>query len=312
MKKLIVIPFAILLAVSCETTTEIIYPSTDLELTILDDRGVIIQGAEVKMFDQKEMYERAKNEGAVGLEISIDLTDAEGKVVYTDLNHELDYYFFINYRDRSKFLDFQNFNTQFQLSNLAIGSKTSATITLAKADNVVGWYTLDENNQQLPITIFLEGDSIGQVLETVQTEPDNPNSSGTLSFRVKSGVTTWRALSVNGCVWSGAFNIRGTDAFTIQKLDYCASGSISFWTGPENADKLPITVVIESVDNFGQIFQTLESAPLGCFAAGTLSGSRERGVYKYVATSADGSCAWTGEFDTSQSACVIVEFEPCN
>jgi len=311
MKRLLTILTTFLLMVSCETTTEIIYPSTDLELTVLDEDGNTVTGAQVKMYDQKELYEQAKLEGTPGLEISIDLTDVEGRVYYTDLNHEIDYYFFINYRDRVRFVDFQNYESQFRLGNLSIGSSTQATITLAKADNVVGWFTLEENVQQLPITIFLEGDSIGQVLETVQSEPDNPNTSGTLTFRVKSGITNWFAQSINGCVWSGEFNIRGTDGFVVQKLEYCESGSVSFWTGPENADKLPITVIIESVDNFGIVDQALESAPTSCFKPGTLSGSREKGVYRYVATTADGSCLWTGVVDTTQSACVVVELEAC-
>ena len=98
MKRLLTILTAFLLMVSCETTTEIIYPSTDLELTVLDEDGNTVTGAQVKMYDQKELYEQAKLEGTPGLEISIDLTDIEGRVYYTDLNHEIDYYFFINYR----------------------------------------------------------------------------------------------------------------------------------------------------------------------------------------------------------------------
>lgn len=296
----------------CQNTTEIVYPDTIASVTILDDQGQPLPGAQVRLFDNESSFTRAKVRGDYSGEVRSVTTNESGVVVFDKLNHESSYYFFANFRDRSRLVDLENFNESFRFPGfIPRGSKTDIRIQLKRADNVISFFALPENEFFLPIDIFLDGDSIGRISEVVQRAPEGPNISGTISFRMRSGVTKWYARSPGGCVWTGEFSLTGAQSFVAQELQRCESGSISFWTSSENNASLPITVRLGAIDNFGTLRSAAPVTPSACFSGNTLSGNREAGTYEYIAVSADKSCSWTGTFSLTDGDCKIIYLSDC-
>jgi len=296
---------------ACESSTDIIFQPTELTLTVLDDRGLIVKGAQVLLFTSEQDFHAFKFDGDLTNRTPF-LTDDRGQVLFTDLDEKLSYFFFATYRDRSRFVDLENYNRSFAYPGFLIkGSKTFATIQLERSDNLVVFYSLTQNANQLPLDIFLDGDSVGRITQILDQPPTSPNVSGTLSFRLRDGKTNWYGKSRLGCLWSGQFELGSDDNFTLQELVPCESGAITFWTESGNLDGvLPIAVTLNDKDIFGNL--TAEgNAVSTCFTNG-LSGSREVGSYTYVATSANGQCTWTGSLTVVKGECSIIKLEKCN
>jgi hypothetical protein len=147
-----------LLLESCKSSTDIIYEPTELTLTILNDLGVPQKDAQVRIFDNEQELDDFRIRGILTQDQPARLTDANGQLVYAELDEKLKYYFFVTYRDRTRFLDLENFNRQYILPGfLKRGAKTTATIQLEKSDNVVVFYSLPFNQTQLPAALYLDG-----------------------------------------------------------------------------------------------------------------------------------------------------------
>jgi hypothetical protein len=311
MKNIDFLLLSFLIIVACESSVDILYEPTQLVLTVLDDRSAKVKGAQVLIFDNEEELNDFKKKGDIAKQKPV-LTDDNGQVVFTDLDEKLRYYFFVTYRDRSRFVDLENYNKAFAYPGFLIkGSSTRASIQLEPADNVVVFYSLDTNFTQLPLTIYLDGDSVGIVSQILSQPPSSPNVSGTLSFRLRDGVTNWYGQSTLGCLWTGQFTLGTDDNFTLQELGTCESGAITFWTSDLNTDLLPIKVNLNDGDLFGNL-TNISGTPDKCYTTQGLSGSREKGTYTYVATSANGLCTWTGSLTVSKGGCTQIELEKCN
>ncbi len=302
-----------LLILACESSTDIIYQPTDLTLTIQDDRGIVIKGAQVVIFDNEEDFIEFRNTGDLTNQNPV-LTDDQGQVVYTNLSEQLNYYFFATYRDRERFVDLENYNKAYAYPGFLIkGSKTRATIKLEQADNIVVFFSLNQNASQLPIDIFLEGDSVGRINQTLEQQPTSPNVGGTISFRLRNGITNWYSKSKLGCLWSGQLALGSEDNFTLQEFGTCESGAVTFWTDGDNDGEgiLPIQIRLNDKDDFGSLSKS-GTTPGLCFGSQGLSGSRETGSYNYYATSANGLCTWTGSLQVIKGECTLIKLEKCN
>ncbi|MFN5168403.1 MAG: hypothetical protein ACK5DD_02155 [Cyclobacteriaceae bacterium] len=310
MKAQLFLPVLVVLF-ACESSTDIIYQPTELTLTVLDDRSLPVKGAQILLFTNEDDLNAFKQSGDLSQQQPV-LTNDVGQVVFPDLDEQLRYYFFATYRDRTRFVDLENYNSSFAYPGFLIkGSKTRATIQLERADNVVVFYSLTQNQTQLPIDIFLDGDSVGRINQVIDQPPSSPNVSGTVSFRLRDGKTNWYSKSKLGCLWSGQFNLGATDNFTLQEFASCESGAITFWAENGNlTGVLPIRVTLNDKDNFGNLINESTSV-IACFSDG-LSGSREVGFYTYIATSANGQCTWTGSFTVTKGECSIVKLDKCN
>jgi len=308
---LVLIIFCLIAA--CESSTDIIYQPTELKVTVLDDLGVPVKGAQVLIFDNEEALIEFREDGDLTNQDPV-LTNDNGQVVYDDLDDQLNYYFFATYRDRSRFVDLENYNSSYAYPGfLAKGSKTKATIQLEQADNIVVFFSLNQNVNQLPIDIFLEGDSVGRISQALDQAPTSPNSSGTLSFRLRDGTTNWYSKSKLGCLWSGQLKLGSEDNFTLQEFGPCESGAVTFWTDGDNSGEgiLPIQIRLNDKDVFGSLIKS-GTTPTTCFGGLGLSGSREIGTYNYYATSANGQCTWTGSIQIIKGECTLIKLEKCN
>jgi hypothetical protein len=304
-------PLLLCVLLSCESSTEIIYEPTELTLTILDDTGVALKGAQVRVFDNEEELNNFKTNGQLEDEFENLLSDEEGHVVLSDLDEKLRYYFFVTYRDRNRFVDLENFNREYVFPGyLKKGSKTTAQIQLEKSDNVVVFYSLPINETQLPITLYLDGDSVAAIDRTVEEVPSSPNVTGTFVFRLREGLTKWYGVSRLGCLWTGQFSLGADDNFTSQEFQQCQSGSVTFWTEDDNDAMLPLTISLGDGDQFGKLY-TSSNEPATCFSTTGVSGSRQSGTYRYIAESLDKNCIWTGEFTLTEGDCIQVKLDKC-
>ncbi len=303
---------------SCKSSTDIIYQPTELTLTILNDLGVPQKDAQVRIFDNEQELDDFKIRGVLALDQPARLTDANGQLVYTELDEKLKYYFFITYRDRTRFLDLENFDKQFVLPGfLQRGAKTAATIQLEKSDNIVVFFSLPLNESQLPASLYLDGDLVGSIDKTVTAAPSSPNNGNTFVFRLRAGTTNWYAQSNFGCIWTGQLKLGANDNFTTQELVLCESGPITFWTEPANASKLPITIRLSDKDQFVTLDQPLGLNNTGvattCFEPNKgISGSRKSGEYTYIAESKDKLCVWTGTIKVENGICKPEKLTACN
>jgi hypothetical protein len=307
-----------LLLEGCKSSTDIIYQPTELTLTVLNDLGVPQPGAQVRIFDNEKELDDFKIRGVLAQDQPARLTDANGQLVYTNLDEKLKYYFFITYRDRTRFLDLENFAKQFVVPGyLQRGARTSATIQLEKSDNIVVFYSLPLNESQLPASLYLDGDLVGTIDKTVTIAPTSPNNGNTFIFRLRAGTTSWYAQSSLGCIWTGQLTLGINDNFTTQELVTCESGAVTFYTEAANQSKLPIKITLSDGDEFiapdqPQGLSNTEE-PLSCFESGKgISGSRKSGEYTYIAKSKDNVCVWTGRVMVTNGSCSKIKLEACN
>lgn len=303
--------YLLLMLIGCESSVDILFEPTELILTVIDDRRQALKGAQVILFDNLEELNQFKEKGDLTAQTPR-LTDDQGQVVFSDLDEKLRYYFFVTFRDRARFLDLENFSKAYAYPGFLIkGSTTRATIPLEPADNLVVFYSLASNQNQLPITLFLEGDSVGVIARALDSPPASPNVPGTISFRLRDGITNWYGRSRLGCLWTGRVDLGADDNFNLQELTTCQSGAITFWTPATNNANLPISIELNDRDVMGTLTRSA-TQPASCFQPGGLSGSRPEGVYNYIARSENRQCVWTGTLRVIQGECTSIQLEPCN
>ncbi len=315
MKKLF--PLFALLAVlfSCKNSTEIEWPTTSIQVKVVNDTGALIKGATVKIYDDKELYENDKAQGSGANAWASGFTTDTGVVVFDGLNAEKDHYFLVTARDRQRFLDLNNYDSTFLLSaaNFEQGSQIKAQIHLQQAKSSFSFYSLTLPEDQMPVKVFIGEDSIGSLKAITSVTPTGPEygSDSVLSFRLSQGNQKWYAKSNAGCFWTGELEVDGTEGHKAIELKDCEAGVITFWTKPVNQDVLPVTITLNRVDEVKQLEVAHDDAPSTCLPDGYLNISREPGEYTYYAKSDNSSCQWTGKFTLDPNGCVKIELDEC-
>jgi hypothetical protein len=287
---------------NCKKTSE--QPDTQLVLTIMDDTNAVANGSKVYLYDNYSVFLASwkKTNPAIGALDSV--IGSNGNVTFSHLSKDKDYWIHVTYFVPPK--SFYNNRTGMNSISpkLASGSTTFAEIKL-NALGEVGFYTLGANNNKLPITVFINSDTF-QLSNTITAAPSAPGPN-VLTIFLTPGTYTYEAKGAMGCLWTNQITV-AKKTFIAERLDLCIRGTISFYTGSNNASMLPITVVLNNKDNVGNITQTINASggPVKCNDPGTISTIRDPNFYTYSATSAAGGLLWTGNFSFSKDTCIVI------
>lgn len=320
MRKNIIISFlTLLLFTECENNLEFNYDPTEFIIQVFDDDGNPLEGALVKLFDDFDKYEYEKATGNSNFELLKGFTDLEGNIVFGkngDISTDKNHYLYISFRDRTRFVDLDNFSSNYTISssNTKKGGKSYLSIKLEKAKSAFSFYTKALPESSLPVKIYIDGELSGTLSSLSSAEPSSistTNDDGILSFRLSQGKTTWMGVSQTGCVWLGELVVGGTESHQAIEMTECQAGSISFWIAEEDKSLLPINISLSPNEKIGELTTSSSTTPTTCFSANTLSVSRGAGEYSYFATSANGNCSWSGQFVLASAGCKIIKLEQC-
>ena len=298
---------------SCKKSQDIIYDPASVQLFVVNDMGVAQPEAEVRMYNDVDAYINSKKNGVYDGYIAKASTDINGKVIFEKLVTDYDYYFLIEYRDRARFVDLNNYDTEFKFSqNLTKGTYTFAKITLSQAKSVVGFYVPQDMAANLPVKLYIGNDTTAVLIDSsAATAVTGPNQKGVLDYRFSAGIQNWHAKSAKGCFWGGSINVGTTESFSPVSLNGCMSGSVSFYVDTTNTVNLPIKITLNSADQIGTLNSTHSGIP-NCFGANMLSAARDTGTYTYTAESLKTSCVWQGKVKITQGGCQTILLPKCN
>lgn len=302
----------VLILAACKKTKEIIYDPTNVDLTVVDDNGNPLQGAVIRLFDDIDKYQNSKEGGAETGYVTKVISDKDGKAYFDDLNSEKSYYFLVTYRDRVRFLDLDNQDQNYAFDQLTRGTTSKIKIQLEPAKSVVSFYANNTISGQLPISLFIDEDSIGTITESVNGKPTTAFEKGTLSFRLSQGTKNWYAKSALGCIWTGQVQVKAIESFEPISLQDCNAGSVTFYTDEENKGILPVKITLGKNDQIGQMNSYLSTVPTGCFQKGTVTAARDVGTYTYTAESVRSGCVWTGTVTIAKGSCSTIKLSKCN
>jgi hypothetical protein len=304
---------SIVLLVACSETQEIIYDPASVTLTILNDSAKAQSAAEVRIYDDIDAYMNSKNNGVYEGFSAKASTDASGKVSFNKLNTAKDYYFLVEYRDRARYVDLNNYDQTFKFTKgLSQGSNTFAQIQLKQAKSVIGFYIPEGMADNLPVKLYLDDDTVGiDITNIASGAVTQPNQAGVLNFKLSAGLTKWHAKSPKGCYWGGEINVGTTESFSPISLNACYAGSVNFYVDAQNKDNLPIKITLDNADVLGSISNYTDTAP-ACFAYNAVSAARDTGTYTYTAESLKNSCVWQGKVKITQGGCQTILLPKCN
>ena len=312
-KTLSLLLFSIVLLGACSETQEIIYDPASVTLTILNDSSKAQAAAEVRMYDDIDAYMNSKNNGIYEGYAAKASTDASGKVSFNKLNTDKDYYFLVEYRDRARYVDLNNYEQTFKFTKgLSQGSNTFAQIQLKQAKSVIGFFIPAGMEANLPVKLYLDDDTVGIDMTSVANGAvTQPNQAGVLNFKFSAGLTKWHAKSTKGCYWGGEINVGTTESFAPISLNACYAGSVNFYVDAANKDNLPIKITLDNADVLGNINKYTDTAP-ACFDYYSVSAARDTGTYTYTAESLKNSCVWQGKVKITQGGCQTILLPKCN
>lgn len=295
---------------ACKQTKKVTFDPSNVSIVVKNDQGIPQAGAEVRVYNDQNVYLNSKNNGFEGGYIEKLFTDASGKITVSDLNTEKEYYFLVSYRDRARFVDLNNYDQEFKFNKyLSKGVDTQAEITLQPAKSIVGFYAPTSLTAQLPVVFYVDGDSIGEINQTVATV-SGPNQTGLLSFRFSKGTKKWFAYSDKGCFWYGEVNVGATESFSPVAIQTCNAGAVKFHVAYESLNQLPIRITLNKSDVIGTLYGTTDTPT--CFGKNVVSAARDTGTVTYVAESVRSGCVWSGTIKLEQGLCKTVLLPKCN
>lgn len=305
--------FGALAFTSCKQTQEVIYDPANVEILVLNDSSKAQSAAEVRMYDDLDAYSNSKENGVYEGFTAKATTDASGKVTFTKLNPDKEYYFLVEYRDRARFVDLNNYDNTFKFTkNLSKGSNSFAEIQLNQAKSVVGFYVPANMQSNLPVKLYLINDTSAITITSITNGvPTTPTQSGVKPYRFSAGTTNWYAKSYKGCFWSGQIKVGTTESFTPIGLSACYAGSVGFKADSLNKNNLPIKVTLNNADVIGTIYAVAKNGAV-TFEPNVISAARDTGTYNYTAESLKSNCVWQGKVKITNGATQVIVLPKCN
>lgn len=298
------------LLMSCPESEAPTYTPTGVHLTIYDDQDSLLPGnVPLYLYDSESLYNEDKSLGEFS-HGTLYVTNDSGVVDISGIDYDQDYYFVVTYRDRKRFVDLDNFDTDYLVSSEVIFENTESmfAVYLEQSKSAVTFYIEDFDDDQFPIILKLDGDSIGSLSVNASGVPTVPFEEGVTYKLSQSG--QWTATSSLGCFWYGDVEIDGTASFTSIDLGACETGGVTFYSNDTVSANYPYRVYLDENDNLG----TFDSpgTPQYCFDGSYgISVSRSPGDYSYRAVSANGQCILSGIATFTLDSCTFVELESC-
>lgn len=287
---------------------------TQLSVNVLDEKDELLYGVSVYLFDDEDSFNEARKTGNRSGRLKEGVTEDnedDASLVFSNLNFNTDYYLFVSFRDRAQFLDLDNFSDHYIVPKdiLYQSTDTKVTVKLSPAKSVVSFYTDSSPEEQFPIEVFIGNDRVGALSANSGSEPTPLNDNEALPYKMSSG-NSWFARSSKGCFWAGSIQVDGTESYDPIQLEQCNAGAVTFWVDNANTNTLPIEVVLDGLDDVGEIKNPGEARD--CFSENGLSVGRKPGIYTYTASSKVSACAWSGELVITEGSCEIIKLETCN
>lgn len=293
----------------CKQKVEVIIPTTDVDLTVIDNKRDTLKGAIVAIFDNEDAYNQAQVSRIYTNALYVDTTDNNGKIYFSGLKEDRRYYFSAYYIDNKTFpgnpIVWDNTDGAYYfLNNLIKSSVTYSVLVLSPVEGFVTFWTQSENQSNTPIGIRIGNDSIGVINSSLQSAPI-PFSNQAVTYKVKKGVINFQAKNASGCVWIDTVNIKG-GVNTFERLPLCTFGTLSFGVAANKVANLPITVILNQQDTIGQIIQATGNQSFTCRPLNSLSVVRGPGSYSYTAISSKTGTAWTGKINLKADSCKVI------
>lgn len=298
---------------SCVNISEDFKPESKLQITVFNDTNEKISGSIIYIYDTKTEYQTAVKTKDYSRATVSATSSLQGEVEIV-LKPNTKYYILASYFDSNRSIKLTNIGLSEIINNLPIYTTIFLEMKLKPETANVLFYSNSNTAIPIDIQIIDLSTNIKQeyILDKsyVQSTIPTLNSDNTLRISQDAGNYTYYAKNKNGCVWTGNYtNTPGKIAFI--NLPKCNSGVVSFFTSIDNLDFLPLTVKINNIQNTGLINNTLESMNCTSDKANAYTEILDKGLYTYLATSADGKCAWTGRFTIKGEDCLIIPLTKC-
>jgi hypothetical protein len=294
---------------SCKKESDVFPDDVTITFKVYDDQDSLITGAKISIYDNYQAYQNGVASQNMGFSVDSALSSATGSTFI--LKPKTDYWILVTYNDASRLVKLSNVNISAQLDQLDKSTVISAIIRIAPSNGNVSFWT-DASNP-LPITVIFNS-TTSTLSTTMSGAPTSPGNTNALNFSLQPGTYSYYAKGPRNCLWTGSVKITN-GGFQVVRFNTCTTGQITFYTTQSTATPgtYPITVVLDNLDNAGQISNPVAS-PYICGSASdpnALNVYRDPNTYTYVAQTADQRCTWTGSFTLTANGCISVALPIC-
>jgi hypothetical protein len=294
---------------SCKKESDFFPANVKITFKVYDDRDSIISGAKISVYDNFQSYLSGVASQNLGFSVDSAISSAGGTTFL--LKPQTDYWILTTYDDPIRLIKLSNVTISSQLDKMQKSSVINARIKITPSNaNISFWSDI---SNPLPITVIFN--SITSTLSTTMVSaplgPGNPNA---VNYSVQPGTYSYYAKGPKNCLWTGSVKI-SNGGFKAIQFTTCNTGQITFYTTQSTANPTtyPITVVLDNLDNAGQIVNPVAS-PYICGSAldpNALNIYRDPNTYSYVAQTADKRCTWTGTFNLPANGCINIALPFC-
>jgi len=294
---------------SCKKESEVFPDDVTITFKVYDDRDSLISGAKISIYDSYQSYLSGVASQNVGFSVDSAISSPGGATFL--LKAQTDYWILTTYHDLTRVLKLSNVSISSQLDKLEKSSVIHAKIKIAPSGANISFWSDGTNTVPIKVIFNSLTDSLVSAISVAPLVPGNP---GALNFSVPAGTYSYYAKGPKNCLWTGSVKV-ANGGFKAIQLTTCNTGQITFYTTQSTTvpNTYPITVVLDNLDNAGQITTPSASAytcgsPLDPNA---LNIYRDPNTYTYVAHTADQRCIWTGTFTLSANGCVNIQLPLC-
>jgi hypothetical protein len=300
---------------SCVSEKQDFSPESEVQLVVKTDKGVVINGADIRIFESEETFLTAINTPGldkINSTARIESTK-NGKAVF-QLRPERPYLLLITYYDIERKMLYSNLGISSYINPLPSTTILYVQMKIKPYQGHVLFYTKDAS--KLPISISLSNKTDANnniILNKVYTgEAAKPSlqDSNILAFKRQPGSYTYSATSNDGCVWTGIINVAIDETSKIE-ITQCEKAYLTFFTPDVKDELLPLTVILNDIDTLGLITSRKPEFSCGDDITNTLSALRNKGLYNYLIKSKNGYCVWTGTINVKENDCKVVKVEKC-
>jgi len=282
---------------------------TTIKFELKDDSSRYISGARVYLFRSLSDWEtsKANREAANAIDSTVSV---EGKAKI-NIDPDIDYYLLVMYKDPKRKITMLNVDYDSTITNLRKNIDVTVLINLKPVDGNLGFFSTAKLIS--PVTIDIRNvNGIYTLRNNRLSVPIFASDTGQLLVNLPPGTYRYQAKNASGCIWTGE-QILNIGGFNKIDLGDCNFGNVVFYTKPENATALPITITInEDSDQIGDLNATRAIYLCGdADEIGTVKAVKASGKYTYSAQSSEGKCLWTGKFEVSANECRVVNLGKC-
>lgn len=309
----------------CTAKEETVLPPVKLIVNVVDtSNNPLTFNVPVYLFNNLKAF-NAASAYYTGTGAMLTDTAVNGQCIFSGIPTTTNYYVYSHYRnygvlEGGYYIDYDN-SDNFSVDQQAFlvtpvagtTPQVSAKIVMKPVDGLVSFWTLNVNNDALPIQVYVDNNLFGTINTTFNSQPIY-TVSGVLNGLVRKGAHTYTATSSNcsGCRWEVNPPLAVEGSQISIEIPACSSGTAIFWTDSTNSDILPIDI-IRSDSNIVVATITSANSVVPDFASTNAKISDNAGTYYYTAQSrTNKNCFWTGySYTITAGQCNSVKISTC-